>query len=87
MCHNCGARVNSADYTLLECPAWGSARRDLLWILKIKEVDFSLENMVKGHALQGEEMESGALLLQKRHLAEEECEEGEGDSPGRSSLA
>ena len=62
VCHHCGARVDSADHTLLECPAWGVPRRELLRALRVNEAEFSLESMVRA-MLSGEDKWQAGLFF------------------------
>ncbi|XP_039311353.1 uncharacterized protein LOC120359100 [Solenopsis invicta] len=74
VCHHCGALMDSADYTLLECPAWDADRRVLLEALSINQVDFSLESMVRA-MLEGEEHWAAALSFCESVISQKESEE------------
>ena len=49
VCHHCGAPMDSAEHTLLECPAWEGARRVLTDALGLLE--------------DGEELSLGSIVL------------------------
>ncbi|XP_039306735.1 uncharacterized protein LOC120358083 [Solenopsis invicta] len=73
-CHHCGAPVDSADHTLLECPTWDADRRVLLEALGLNQADFSLESMVRA-MLEGEEPWAATLSFCESVMSRNESDE------------
>ena len=71
--------MDSADHTLLECPAWEGDRRVLLRALGLNQGDFFLESMVRV-MLEGEEEWGAALSFCDSVISQKESAERRGES-------
>ena len=89
VCHHCGAPVDSADHTLLECPAWEGARRVLIGALQLDGDggEFSLGSMVRAMLSRADKWDAAVSfcedVLLRKEAAEREREAAPDAPPER----
>jgi hypothetical protein len=75
VCHHCGAPMDSAEHTLLECPAWEGARRILRGALGLEEEEeLSLESMVRAMLSGTEKWEAATSFCEEVISRKEDAE-------------